>query len=77
MNNQKTNTKIKNALLMIVGIPLAFIMASEIENPDYWWVQFVAAFIVFVIIKVAIGGKENEYGLYKHTCAQQYKRTRK
>lgn len=59
MNNQKTNTKIKNVLLIIIGVPLAFIMASEISNPKYWWVQAVAALGVFVIITIALGGKDN------------------
>lgn len=58
MNNQKTKTKIKNVLLTIVGVPLAFIMACEISNPDYWWVQAVAALGVFMVIKIALGGKE-------------------
>lgn len=56
----KTNTKIKNALLTIVGVPMTIIMASEISNPEYWWVQLVAAVVVFIIIKIAIGGK-NEW----------------
>lgn len=56
----KTNTKIKNALLTIVGVPMTIIMASEISNPEYWWVQMVAAVVVFIIIKIAIGGK-NEW----------------
>ena len=56
----KTNTKIKNVLLAIVGIPMTIIMASEISNPEYWWVQFVAAVVVYIIIKIAIGGK-NEW----------------
>ena len=56
----KTNTKIKNALLTIVGVPMTIIMASEISNPEYWWVQLVAAIVVFIIIKIAIGGK-NEW----------------
>ena len=56
----KTNTKIKNVLLAIVGIPMTIIMASEISNPEYWWVQMVAAVVVFIIIKIAIGGK-NEW----------------
>lgn len=58
MDNQKTNTKTKNVLLTIIGVPLAFIMASEISNPDYWWVQAVAALGVFIVIKLALGGKE-------------------
>lgn len=60
MNNSKTNTKIKNALLTIIGLPMAIIMASEVQNPDYWWVQVVAAIVVFIIIKVSLGGK-NEW----------------
>lgn len=58
MNPTKTNTKIKNAILTIFGAILAIIMASEFENPKYWWVQFVAAGILFVIIRVSLGGKE-------------------
>ena len=61
MNSIKTNTKIKNVLLAIVGIPMAIIMASEISNPDYWWVQAVAAAVVFIIIKIALGGKYSEW----------------
>lgn len=60
MNNQKTNTKIKNALLLIIGIPMAIIMASEVQKPEYWWIQVVAAIVVFMIIKVSLGGK-NEW----------------
>ena len=60
MNNDKTNTKIKNVLLAIIGVPMTIIMASEISNPAYWWIQVVAAIAVFVIIKVALGGK-NEW----------------
>lgn len=55
----KTNTKIKNALLTIVGVPMTIIMTSEISNPEYWWVQMVAAAAVFIIIKVALGGKDD------------------
>ncbi len=60
MNNQKTKTKIKNALLTIIGIPMVIIMASEVQKPEYWWVQALAAIVVFIIIKVSLGGK-NEW----------------
>lgn len=60
MEKNKTNTKIKNALLAIVGVPMTIIMASEISNPAYWWIQAVAAIAVFIIIKVALGG-DNEW----------------
>jgi hypothetical protein len=59
MENNKTNTKTRNTLLAIVGVPLAITMASEVENPDYWWVPVVAAAAVFIIIKVALGGKDD------------------
>lgn len=60
MENNKTNTKIKNALLTIVGIPMAIIMASEVSNPEFWWLPMVAAIVVFIIIKIALGGN-NEW----------------
>lgn len=60
MENNKTNTKIKNALLAIVGVPMAIIMASEISNPAFWWLQAVAAIVVFIVIKIALGGN-NEW----------------
>lgn len=60
MNNFKTNTKIKNALLTIIGIPMAIIMVSEVQEPEYWWIQIVAAIMVSIIIKVSLGGK-NEW----------------
>ena len=53
----KTKTKIKNALLTIIGVPMAIIMASEVQKPEYWWVPVLAAIVVFVIIKIALGGK--------------------
>lgn len=59
MENNKTNTKIKNALLTIVGVPMAIIMASEVSNPEFWWLPMVAAAAVFIIIKVALGGKDD------------------
>lgn len=61
MNNQKTKTKIKNALLTIIGIPMAIIMASEVQEPSYWWMPIIAALGVLVIIKIALGGKQNEW----------------
>lgn len=60
MENNKTNTKIKNALLTIVGIPMAIIMASEVSNPEFWWLPMVAAIVVFIVIKIALGGN-NEW----------------
>ncbi|MBQ3474457.1 hypothetical protein IJH24_03500 [Candidatus Saccharibacteria bacterium] len=60
MNNQKTKTKIKNVLLTIIGVPMAIVMASEVQKPEYWWVQAVAAILVFIIITIALGGK-NEW----------------
>lgn len=61
MDNRKTKTKIKNALLTIIGVPMAIILASEVQKPEYWWIQAVAAVVVFIIITVALGGKENEW----------------
>ena len=61
MNNQKTKTKIKNALLTIIGIPMAIIMVSEVQEPSYWWMPIIAALGVLVIIKIALGGKQNEW----------------
>lgn len=60
MENNKTNTKIKNALLTIVGVPMAIIMASEVSNPEFWWLPMVAAIVVFIVIKIALGGN-NEW----------------
>lgn len=60
MHNPKTNTKIKSILLTIIGVPMALIMASEMQNPKYWWVQMVAAIVVYIIIKVSLGGR-NEW----------------
>lgn len=56
-----TKTKIKNALLIAMGIPLAIIMAGEVQNPEYWWIQALAAVGVYVIIKILIGGKNDRY----------------
>lgn len=61
MNNQKTNTKIKNALLTIIGIPMAIIMVSEVQEPSCWWMPIIAGLGVLVIIKIALGGKQNEW----------------
>ena len=60
MNNQQTKTKIKNVLLTIIGVPMAIVMASEVQKPEYWWVQAVAAILGFIIITIALGGK-NEW----------------
>lgn len=46
--------KIEKALLWIVGIPTAIVFASEISNPDYWWVQVMAGIILFCIIKISV-----------------------
>ena len=59
MIDKKTKTKIKNALLTIIGVPMAIIMASEVQKPEYWWLPALAAIVVFVIIKIAIGGKND------------------
>lgn len=60
----KTKTKIKNVLLTIIGVPMAFIMASEVQKPEYWWVQAVAALVVFIIIKIALGGKNGRHKIW-------------
>ena len=52
--------KLRNITLTIIGIPLAIVMASEVENPDYWWVPVVAAVMVFAIVKLSLGGN-NEW----------------
>ena len=52
MNTTKTN--IKNITLTILITILVIIMASEIENPNYWWVQFLAGGALFIIIKFLI-----------------------
>ena len=54
-----TKTKIKNALLAAMGIPLAIIMAGEVQKPEYWWIQALAAVGVYVIIKISIGGNND------------------
>ena len=56
MKNTNTKTKIKNALLTIIGVPMAIIMASEVSNPEYWWLPGLAAIVVFVVITIALGG---------------------
>lgn len=55
----KTN-KLRNITLTIIGIPTAIVMASEVENPDYWWVPIIAAVMVFGIVKLLLGGN-NEW----------------
>lgn len=56
MKNTNTKTKIKNALLTIIGVPMAIIMASEVSNPEYWWLPGLAAIVVFIVITIALGG---------------------
>lgn len=56
MEKNNTKTKIKNALLTIVGVPAMFIMASEVSNPEYWWIPGIAAVVVFIVITIALGG---------------------
>lgn len=55
----KTN-KLRNMTLTIIGIPTAIVMASEVENPDYWWVPIIAAVMVFGIVTLLLGGN-NEW----------------
>ena len=54
-----TQTKIKNVLLTITGIASAIIMASEVQNPDYWWIQALAAITLYGTIMIAVGGNRN------------------
>lgn len=56
MKESNTKTKIKNALLTIIGVPMAIIMASEVSNPEYWWLPGLAAIVVFIVITIALGG---------------------
>lgn len=59
MEDEKTNTKIKNVLLAIVAVPMVILMASEVEDINYWWVPVVAAAVVYIVIRLAIGGKND------------------
>lgn len=70
----KTNTKIKNVLLTIISVPMAIIMVSEVQNPDYWWVPFVAAIVLLVTIKVALGGNNGNI-IHQRTRVWEHKRT--
>lgn len=54
-----TQTKIKNVLLTITGVASAIIMASEVQNPDYWWIQALAAIMLYGTIMIAVGGNRN------------------
>lgn len=59
MENSNIKMKIKNILLAIIGVPMTIVMASEVSNPEFWWLPCLAAVVVFVIIKIAIGGNED------------------
>lgn len=54
-----TQTKIKNVLLTITGVASAIIMASEVQNPDYWWIQALAAIMLYGVVMIAVGGNRN------------------
>jgi hypothetical protein len=58
MEDEKTKTKIKNALLAIIAVPMVVLMASEVEDINYWWVPVVAAIVVCIIIRLTIGGTQ-------------------
>jgi MFS superfamily sulfate permease-like transporter len=55
----KTQTKIKNILLTILGFVSALVMASEVQNPDYWWIQALAAIMLYGVVSIAVGGKRD------------------
>lgn len=55
--NDQIQTKTKNIILTIVGVIAMMVFASEMEKPEYWWIQAIAAVIIFIIIKVTLGGK--------------------
>ena len=49
MRNQKTKT-IKKIVSWTLGIPAAFLIACEVEDMKYWWIQFVAVAVVAAIL---------------------------
>lgn len=52
-----TRQKLKTITLTIIGIPTAMVMASEVEDPNYWWVPVIAGAMVFTIVTLLLGGK--------------------
>lgn len=50
MRQAKTN-KLKQIISLILGIPAAIIMFSEIENLEYWWIQLVAVLVLLIVLK--------------------------
>ena len=45
-------------ILTIWIVALVIIMAGELSNPSLWWVQALAAAILFIILKLILGGKD-------------------
>lgn len=42
----------KKAILTILIMISGVMMASEVEDQNYWWLQFVAAAVLVITIKV-------------------------
>ena len=57
MTKATITQKIQNTLAVVSGSACAIVMASEISNPEYWWVQAIAGATLFVIIKLTIKEK--------------------
>lgn len=43
-------TKTKKAISWMIGIPSAFIVASEIDDTKLWWIQFLAMAALILIL---------------------------
>lgn len=45
-----TKTNIKKAISWAIGIPSAFIVASEVNDTKLWWIQILAMATLILIL---------------------------
>lgn len=49
MRQPKTNT-IKKITSILLGVPAAILVFSEIEDLKYWWIQFVTLAVLMLVL---------------------------